>query len=353
MFRKIIPIAFPNYRKIKNDIRVIAADVGGTKTYLALFQMIDNELTLVREAVFASQEYPSFGRIVRDFQKEETPADTLSIGFAGPVLKNAAKATNLSWMIDGEHLKEELNINQVLILNDLEASAFGLAALNEDDLITIHKGNTEKKGNAAIIAPGTGLGEAGMFWDGTELHPFATEGGHTDFGTRKEIDIELYKYLHKKYEHVSWERVVSGMGIFELYKFLLQYRKTAETPWMQEKIALGNAAAAISFGAKNGCPISEETFSLFWRYLAEESSNLALKLKATGGLFIAGGIAPKNLDVFNQKIFLNHFYEAGRLRPMLQEIPVHIVLNEKIGLLGAALYGFYGAVQKPNYAAIS
>ena len=193
------------------------------------------------------------------------------------------------------------------ILNDLEASAYGLAALNVKDLITLVAGNKTRKGNAAIIAPGTGLGEAGLFWDGKKFHPFASEGGHTDFGTRKEIDVALFKFLRKKYGHVSWERVASGMGIFELYNFLLQYRKKEELPWMKEKIAEGNAAAAISFGAKNGCPISEETFSLFWRYLAEESANLALTLKATGGLFIAGGIAPKNLDVAQSANFYGIF----------------------------------------------
>ncbi len=342
----IIPIAFPNYKKIKNKTAVIAADVGGTKTHLALYKMKDNELSLVREAKYPSQKYPSFGTIVKDFQKGDDSIDRLSIGFAGPVLKNSAKATNLSWMIDIRHLSDELDIDQVYILNDLEASGYGLAALSKNDLITIHEGNPENEGNAAIIAPGTGLGEAGLFWDGKKFHPFATEGGHTDFGTRKEIDVALFKFLRKKYGHVSWERVASGMGILEIYNFLLQYRKTAELPWMQEKIGEGSAAAAVSFGARNGCPISEEAFSLFWRYLAEESANLALTLKATSGLFIAGGIAPKNLDVFNQQIFLEYFYEAGRLRPMLQEVPVYIILNEKTPLLGAALYGFYGPVKK-------
>ena len=342
----IIPIAFPNFKKIENNTAVIAADVGGTKTHLALYKMKDNQLSLVREAKYASQQYPSFGTIVSDFQKGDNSVDRLSIGFAGPVLKNSAKATNLSWMIHTQHLSDELNIEQVYILNDLEASAYGLAALSNNDLITIHEGNSERKGNAAIIAPGTGLGEAGLFWDGKKFHPFATEGGHTDFGTRKEIDVALFKFLRKKYGHVSWERVASGMGILEIYNFLLQYRKVTELPWMKEKIAEGNAAAAVSYGARNGCKISEETFSLFWRYLAEESANLALTLKATGGLFIAGGIAPKNLDVFNQQIFLEYFCEAGRLRPMLQEVPVHIILNEKTPLLGAALYGFYGPVKK-------
>ena len=342
MHKGIIPVAFPNLKKVQKDVNVIAADVGGTKTHLALFQMIDNELSCVHESYFASQDYPSFGNIVKDFQKDIPQVNRLSIGFAGPISNNLAKATNLSWMIDTEILSEELDIPHVFILNDLEASAFGLAALKHDDLITIHEGNPKLKGNAAIIAPGTGLGEAGLFWDGSKFHPFATEGGHTDFGTRKEIDVALFRYLKRKYGHVSWERVVSGMGIFELYNFLLQYRKTKELPWMKEKIAKGNAAAAISFGSKNGCPISKETFSLFWRYLAEESANLALTLKATGGLFIAGGIAPKNLDGFNQQIFLEYFYEAGRLRPMLQEVPVHIIINEKTPLLGAALYGFFG-----------
>lgn len=353
MFNRIIPIAFPNFKKIENNTTAIAADVGGTKTHLALFEIKGKELFLIHEARYASQKYPSFGRIVKDFLIGLPPPQRLSIGFAGPVLKNSAQATNLSWMIDTQHLSDELNIEQVYILNDLEASAYGLAALNKNDLITLHKGNATRKGNAAIIAPGTGLGEAGLFWDGKQFHPFATEGGHTDFGTRKEIDIALFKFLRNKYGHVSWERVVSGMGIFEIYRFLLQYRKKDELTWMKEKIAEGNAAAAISFGAKNSCPISEETFSLFWRYLAEESANLALKLKATGGLFIAGGIAPKNLDVFNQKVFMNYFYEAGRLRPMLQEIPIHIVLNQRTALLGAALYGFFGPAIKNKPATIT
>ncbi len=346
MFKGIIPIAFPHLTKVDNNTTVIAADVGGTKTHLALFRLKDKSLSLIHEAIYPSQKYPSFGSIVKEFQEGKPAAERLCIGFAGPVMNQTAKATNLSWMIDTRHLSVELKIHHVYLLNDLEASAYGLAALSNNDLITLDKGNPERKGNAAIIAPGTGLGEAGLFWDGKKFHPFATEGGHTDFGTRKEIDIALFKYLRKKYGHVSWERVASGMGIFELYNFLLKYRKATELPWMKEKIAEGNAAAAVSYGAKNGCPLSEETFRLFWRYLAVESANLALKLKATGGLFIAGGIAPKNLDVFNQQIFMHYFYEAGRLRPMLQEVPVHIVINEKTPLLGAALYGFFGPVLK-------
>ncbi len=352
MFNRIIPIAFPNFKKIENNTTVIAADVGGTKTHLALFEMKDHELTLIRDANYASQKYPSFGTIVKDFQKGNHTTNRLSIGFAGPVLKNSAQATNLSWMINTQHLSDELNIAQVHLLNDLEASAYGLAAIGENDLITLEKGNSERKGNAAIISPGTGLGEAGLFWDGKQFHPFATEGGHTDFGAREEIDVALFKYLRKKYGHVSWERVASGMGIFEIYNFLLQYRKTSELPWMKEKIAEVSPAAAVSFGAKNGCGISEETFRLFWRYLAEEAANLALTLKATGGLYIGGGIAPKNLDMFNQKIFMNYFYEAGRLRPMLEEVPVHIIINEKTALMGAALYGFFGPVQKNKPARI-
>ncbi len=346
MFKDLIPIAFPGSKKVENGTTIIAADVGGTKTHLALFRMEHDELSIIDEKVYASQQHPSFGAIVNLFQEDKPSADRLCIGFAGPVLNHTAKATNLSWMIDTRHLADELNIEHIFLLNDLEACAYGLAALKGKDLITLDEGNPDRKGNAAIIAPGTGLGEAGLYWDGKRFHPFATEGGHADFGTRKEIDIALFKYLRKKYGHVSWERVVSGMGIFELYNFLLKYRKATELPWMKAKIAEGDAAAAVSFGAKNGCNISEETFRLFWRYLAVESANLVLKMKATGGLFIAGGIAPKNLDVFNQQIFMDYFYEVGRMRPMLQEVPVHIVVNEKTPLLGAALYGFFGKVEK-------
>jgi glucokinase len=342
MFPGIIPISFPNYQKVKEDFTVIAADVGGTKTHLALFRLKNEELILIRDQKYASQDFPSFSAIVKNFEHDDQAPSSLCIGFAGPVMDNFAHATNLSWSIDAEMLRDHLNIPKVYIINDLESSAYGLAALKKEDFITLDKGNPERKGNGAIIAPGTGLGEAGLFWDGSHFHPFATEGGHTDFGTRNEIDIALYQYLAKKYGHVSWERVASGMGIFEIYNFLLQYRQVNSLSWMKEKIATSDPAAAVSYGAKNGCPISEETFRLFWRYLAAESANLALKLKATGGLFIAGGVAPKNLDVFNQQIFMEYFYEAGRMRPMLQEVPVHIVINQSTSLLGAALYGFFG-----------
>ena len=344
MYKGLVPIAFPNPRAILSPVPVLAADVGGTKTHLTLFEVDNERIHLVREATYASQDYPSFGTIIKDFKKGGSLPERLSIGFAGPVVEGKARATNLNWMIDAEILSKELDIPDIFLLNDLESNAYGLAALTAEDFDTLDRGDQHGGGNAAIIAPGTGLGEAGLFWDGTQYHPFATEGGHTDFGPRKGIDIDLFNYLTKKYGHVSWERLVSGMGIYEIYIFLLKYRKVKEKSWMRDKINEGDASAAISYGAKNGCAICRETFVMFWRYLAEESANLVLKLKAIGGLYIGGGIAPKNLDHFNRELFMNFFHEAGRLRPLLEEIPVHIILNEKTALYGAALYGVFGEV---------
>jgi len=199
-----------------------------------------------------------------------------------------------------------------------------------------------QEGNAAIIAPGTGLGEAGLFWDGSALHPFDTEGGHTDFVSRSELDDELFYVLQKKYGHVSWERVVSGMGIVTIYEFLRDVKKREEPDWLKEKINRGDVAGAIGQAAKESCPICVETIRLFVHYLAVEASNLALKMKCTGGLFIGGGIPPKVWNEPLQQHFLEHFFQVGRLRPLLEAMPIYLITNQQTALLGAAYFGAFG-----------
>ncbi len=339
MQHPMIPIAFPKRESLKEGATLLAADVGGTKTALAWVEIRAGEISIIREAVYSSKQFSTLLHVIRAFMADATLPERLSIAFAGPVHEGKAHATNLGWDIDIRQISLETGIPQVFLINDLEAEAYGLAALKEEDLITIYAGDTSPKGNAAIIAPGTGLGEAGMYWDGSALHPFATEGGHTDFAPRNAFDWDMLQYLQQKYGHVSWERVLSGPGICNIYDFLRDVKHREEPAWLQENMKNQEPGAAIGSGALEGCPICVETLQVFARYLAVEASNLALKLNATGGVFIGGGIPPKIWNASLQAIFLEHYLQVGRLRPLMELVPVHIVLNTKAVLLGAAYYG--------------
>ena len=337
--KSFLPIAFPQRSSLPEGVRILAADIGGTKTDLALFELQKRGLRLIKEAVFPSTEFKSLTEMLRQFNSQTPMPECLSIAFAGPVQNGKAKATNLDWDIDIGQLQTELNIQQVFLINDLEAEAYGLAALPAQDLRTIYPGMATPIGNAAIIAPGTGLGEAGLYWDGVGLHPFATEGGHADFAPRTEFDWELLQYLQKIYGHVSWERVVSGPGIEHIFRFLRDVKKWEEPDSLRQKMKNHALAEAIGRAAPEDCPVCVEALNLFVRYLAVEASNLALKLNATGGVYMGGGILPKIWNERLQAVFLEHFFQVGRLRPLLETVPVYLVLNTKTAMLGAALYG--------------
>jgi glucokinase len=217
-----------------------------------------------------------------------------------------------------------------------------LAALNEDDFITIHAGADHYGDNMAIIAPGTGLGEGGLYWDGKTYHPFPTEGGHADFSPRTELDIELYQYLQKKYNIVSWEKVIAGPGIHDIYRFLCEVKKRKEEDWVKDLLEKEDPSAVISqFAIEEKDPACMETMQLYVRYLARESCNLVLKLKATGGLFLGGGIPPKITSILQQNVFYDNFLDCDRMQHLVKKTPVKIILNNKTALLGAAYYGAY------------
>lgn len=342
MHTSLFPIAFPHNSPLPDGSTVMAADVGGTKTDLALFEVKDGGLLHIKETVFPSKEWKSLSAMVRHFDTGLPLPDRLSIAFAGPIQNGKAKATNLDWSVDSGELRSELGISGVLLINDLEAEAYGLAALTEQDIKTIYAGNGTSGGNASIIAPGTGLGEAGLFWDGSALHPFATEGGHADFSVRNKLDWELLKYLQSIYgKHVSWERVLSGPGIHALFTFLRDVKDRPEHGLVREIMKGHDPAEAISLAASEGDSLCQETLRLFTGYLAVEASNLALKFKSTGGVFIGGGILPKIWNESLEAVFLEHFFETGRLRPLIESVPVHLVLNSKTAMLGAGMYGIF------------
>lgn len=341
-----IPMFFSRSQQIGNEtIIVLAGDVGGTKTNLALFRTSASGIEQLREAKYHSTEFNSVTAIIKAFLKEDPSVvpQRICLGVAGPVLDGKVDLTNLSWDLDIRDIRSETGVQDVSLLNDLEATAYGLTALTPDDFIVIHNADGQP-GNMTIVAPGTGLGEAGLYWDGIAYHPFPTEGGHADFSPRTALDVELYQYLHKKYGVVSWERVVAGPAIYDIYQFLLIVRHGSTPEWLQEAFSKTDPSAVVSQAAMDETdPICVETMELFVRYLARESSNMVLKMKATGGLFLGGGIPPKIAPLLQHSTFLNHFLDCDRMQQLLKQVPIRIILNDRAALLGAAYYGAYGA----------
>lgn len=336
-----LPIAFKNEIPAgQTSIAILAADIGGTKTNMALYRADSGGLTIVNEKRYVSKDYPSLSDIVQDFSGAKSP-DRISAAVAGPVIDGKSKLTNLPWLLDSTAMSRDMKI-PVCFINDLEATAYGMAGLGENELATLAAGDTGSKGNIAIIAPGTGLGEAGLFWDGQRYHPFATEGGHCDFAPRNAIDVEIFYYLQKQFGHVSWERVVSGMGIKNIFHFLTDGRKVQIPEWLSQKLQDEDPAAVISEAALlHEDLICAETMELFVRYLATEASGLVLKLMATGGLYLAGGIPPKILPLLQGSSWTKNFDNNGRMHELSDRVPVHVVLNDKMALQGAAFYGAY------------
>jgi glucokinase len=339
--KSLIPIAFPgNKNNVPKNGVVLAADVGGTKTNMALFEVKEAQFVLLKEISYHTKDYKSFIDMVESFlQDKKIEIDSICLGVAGPVVDGKVQGTNFPWYIDSKEISKELGITSVSIINDMEANAYGLGALGETDFEVINQG-ANVLGNAVIISPGTGLGEVGLYWDGTRYHPFASEGGHCDFSPRNTLEIALWQYMYKKYKHVSWERVLSGPGIYDTYQFLIQYRKQIVPEWIQERMSTENPAAVITNVAMKGKdPICGEVLNLFTGFLAVESAQLALKTKATGGVFIGGGIIPKIIRGMDRTVFNMNFIQSGRLNALLELVPVKVILNEKTPLLGAEYYG--------------
>lgn len=333
----LIPISFPLKNPLPEGGALLAADVGGTKTDMALFVMENGRPALKEEHRYASTQWDSLVGMARDFCGKTALPRRMSISFAGPVKQGKAQGTNLPWDIDSQAIRQQLDMETVFLINDLEANCYGLAALEEKDLELIHPGENPEPGNAAVISPGTGLGEGGLYWDGQAYRPFATEGGHAHFAPRHELDWRLFNYLAEQYGHVSWERVVSGMGITNIFRFLKDVEHM-EPPASLEHVE----APAISRAAAAGSPISQQALNLFFRYLAWEAANMVLKFKATGGIYIGGGIVPKIWNEAHRDIFNEHFFVVGRLASLVKAAPVTLILNQKTALLGAGWYGAFG-----------
>jgi glucokinase len=321
-------------------MRVLAGDVGGTKTRLAVFDVQGTRLDTVKEHSYPSGSYNGLEEIVREFlDGAGSDCRQACFGIAGPVQRGRVQTTNLPWVVEEQALAALFGFERVALINDLEANAWGIDALREDDFHVVNAGSPDAEGNACIVSAGTGLGEAGLYWDGQRHWPFASEGGHADFSPSTDLEIALLEYLRERLGHVSWERVVSGMGLVNVHDFLRAHRGVAMPSWLREEMSAGDAAAAISRAAMDGRDaLCAETLDLFVHLYGVEAGNHALKIMATGGVYLGGGIAPKNLDRFKGPGFMQGFLDKGRMQPLLEAMPVKIILNDRTALFGPALY---------------
>lgn len=344
---------------------ILAGDIGGTKTNLALFDWKTERVEPERQRTFYSKDYASFDDILAEFLKppelksEEGSADealsdspggerprraldppcidAACFGVAGPVIQNRCETTNLPWIVDGPALATKFNLPRVRLLNDLEATAHGLLVLRPDEAEVLNAGSPpQARTTLALIAAGTGLGESILFWHGGRYHPMASEGGHTDFSPNSDLEIELLRYLRINYLHVSWERILSGPGLVNIYEFLRHHKKNEPT-WVAERLKTGDPAAVIAeIGLSKGAEICVQTLDLFTSLYGAEAGNLALKALSLSGLYIGGGIGPKLLPALKEGGFMRAFISKGRYKRLMSTIPVRVIMNQQTALLGAA-----------------
>jgi len=318
-------------------MRILAGDIGGTSARLACFAVEGGALTTLAEQWYASREYGSLTTIVRAFvEQHQAAADRACFGVAGMVRDGRVRTANLPWSIDAAEMAVALGLPAVTLINDLEANAYGIDLLTPDDLAVLNAGVPHPTGTIAVVSAGTGLGEALAYWDGSAHRPLPSEGGHADFAPRNELEAQLLLFLREEHGRVSYERIVSGPGLRNLYRFLRDVRQIPETPEVAEAMRQGDPSAAISRAALDGsCPLCNEALDLFISLYGAEAGNVALRYLATGGIYIGGGIAPKIIDRLRGPGFMLAFTTKGRLSTMLETIPVRVILNPRTALLGA------------------
>lgn len=317
---------------------ILVGDIGGTNARLAFFDFQDGHFNLFSATIFPSHEYSGLDQIVSEFVATSniTPSRAC-FGVAGPVRNGRVETSNLPWIVESERLSRLLQLENVSLINDLEANAWGIVDLDVKDVVALNQVKGDPSGNQAVISAGTGLGEAGLYWDGNRHQVFASEGGHADFAPRNELEVELFRYLNAQYGHVSYERILSGPGLVNVFHFLRDTGRGAEPRWLTDEMVHSDAAASISSAAMNGsCALCEQAVDIFVSVYAAEAGNMALKIMATGGVYLGGGIAPKIVSKISGPLFMQAFAAKGRLQPVLEAIPVSVIMNDKTALLGAA-----------------
>jgi glucokinase len=315
----------------------LAGDIGGTNTRVAFFEGDPSHLTPVVIEVFPSRQHSGPEEIARKFlTKNKHPIESACFGIAGPVRDGRAETPNLPWVVESRNIASEIGLPVVHLINDLEANAHGIAVLAQTDFVTLNEGAARPTGNRGLISAGTGLGEAGLLAEGGEYRPFPSEGGHVDFAPRSALEIELLLHLLQRFDHVSYERVLSGPGLFNIYQFLRDTGRYPEPAWLAEQISAGDGSAVVSrSGLEGTSEICTKALDIFCSIYGSEAGNLALKLVATGGMFIGGGIAPRIIKKLAGPAFMKAFVSKGRISTLLESIPVLVITNDKTALLGA------------------
>jgi glucokinase len=317
---------------------VLAGDIGGTKTALALYAVTrSGQLALVREASFPSQRYAGLEQVVHAFLAAGSERVAAAVfGIAGPVVDDAVTTTNLPWRIERAALARALGSVEVRLMNDLEATALGALFLRPDDLLTLNAG-TERPGNRAVIAAGTGLGQAILFWDGVQHRPVATEGGHVEFAPRDHREAALLEFLRRTFTHVSYERIVSGPGLANIFRFLDEALRRPVAPAVRERMQREDPGSVIGgAGIAGTCAACAEAVDIFLAAYGAQAGNLALATMAIGGVYVGGGIVTKLLPRISAGSFMRAFTAKGRYTELMAEIPVRIILNPRTAELGAA-----------------
>ncbi len=323
----------------ESALTLLGGDIGGTKVNLALFQWREGRLSRLRMQSYASLELSGLPAAVTQFLGSAPPALQAAVfGVAGPVQDQRAHITNLPWIVDAEDLRQVLGLRRVCLINDLQATAYGALTLRPTDFMVLNAGMAAR-GNVAVIAAGTGLGEGFLFWDGAQHHAAPSEGGHADFAPRSEIETELLAYIRKRYQHASYERVLSGPGLVNIYEFLRDSGRGDEPPAFARQWRETDPAAAISHAALQGSPaLCVQALDLFMRIYGAEAGNLALKVMAVGGVYVGGGIAPKIAPKLTDGTFMAAFRDKGRMAFLMDAMPVQVILEDTAALNGAGYY---------------
>jgi glucokinase len=335
---------------------ILAGDIGGTKIHLALYDFQDGKLHSIRDQKFPAHEFPSLDAVVEQFlgpdQGARSQIAAACFGCPGPVRGGRLKLTNLPWILDVHELEKSLDIEHIFLINDLEANGYGILELTPDKIYTLHAANTAAVGHRGLISAGTGLGEALLIWDGKHHRPIASEGGHCDFAPRHDREVALLQYLRSTLKgHVSYERVLSGPGVHNIYSYLRDVEKLQEPQWLHDRLAAEDPNAVIGQCAQDGSSsICFETMRTFSAIYGAEAGNVALKVLAMGGIYLGGGIAPKIIQTLQNGDFIQAFLDKGRLSPLLQSIPVRIILDDTCALLGAAAYAEARAADISNHS---
>jgi len=327
---------------------VLAGDIGGTKTNLALFSVQGERLHSETFRSFPSKRYSGLEPVLQEFLSgDKHNIEAACFGIAGPVVDGKVRTPNLPWMIDGNGLSRALKLDSVGLLNDLEATAYGIFTLDNEEFHVLNEGTMRHSGNKALIAAGTGIGQSILYDDGRHFRPLASEGGHGDFAPRNDLEIELLRYLIGRFRHVSYERVLSGPGLFNIYRFFKENRGLEEPKWLAERLSAEDDPSAVVTKAAlaNEAEICVKTLDLFVSVYGAEAGNLALRAKSVRGLYVGGGIAPKILDKLKDGTFMRIFVDKGRYTDLLAAIPVQVVLNDHAALRGAAYYAAFLATE--------